>query len=327
MKLKIFNLNFKIPSSIPSSIGYELANNKVASAPYKEVTKLLFKSKLKDDILEYNPDILISSHFFASILMGLINKKHDTNTKIITILTDYASHSYWIRNHKNEDAFIVSNEIVKRELIKFGVLESKIYPFGIPLSNKFKNIEENTYKIKLKYNINNKKPVFLFFGGGSQGSSFSYNYFKQLVKHRYNINIIFVSGKNVKLQNKCNELIKSENIKNVTVLGFTKDVSNLLNIADCVITKPGGLSVTEALEMKTPMILIPGNGGQENYNARFITKNNFGIRIRFPSQLGKAVKKLIDDKELINNMKNNLYKYDENKSVEKLFNLVEEMVK
>ena len=325
LNLKIFNLNFKFQNSFSSTIGYEMSDNKLVTAPYKKIVKSLLKSDIQKEILAYNPDVMIATHWMGSIIMGIVNKKYHTNTKIITILTDYASHSIWLKNHKNENAIIVSNEIVARELLKYGVAKEKIYPFGIPLSSKFKDVEKNITKVKLKYNIKNNKLIFLFFGGGSQGSTFSYSYLKQILKLNLNINIIFVSGKNNKLLEKCNTYINENKIKHVTLLGFTKDVSNLLNIADCVITKPGGLSVTESLEMKTPMILIPGNGGQENHNARFIVKNNFGIRVRTPYSLAKTVKRLADNPKIINKMYNNLKNYEENKSIEKLYNLVLKM--
>ena len=321
---KMFNLSFKFQNSFSSTIGYEISDNKLITAPYKEITKILLKSKLKDDILKFNPDVLISTHFFGSITMGSINKKYGTNTKIITIITDYASHSMWLKNHKRENAFIVSNDIVKEELIKYGIPEKKIYPYGIPLSSKFKKVND-PIKTKEKYKVNNGKLTCLFFGGGSFGSSFSYSYFKQLLKENLDINIIFVAGKNEKLKEKCKDLVDENNISNVNILGFTKDVSNLLNIADFVVTKPGGLSVTEALEMKTPMILIPGNGGQENHNAKFITKNKFGIRTNNPYSFAKAIKKIVKNPKLIQDMANNLKKYEENKSIEKLYKLVLKM--
>lgn len=323
---KLFNLNFKFNNSLSSTLGYEISDNKLVTAPYKEITKAFLKNKLKNEILKFNPDIMISTHFLGSILMGSINKKYNTNTKIITILTDYASHSMWLKNHKRESAFIVSNEIVKQELLEYGIPENKIYPYGIPLSSKFKHVDD-PIKVKEKYKVNNNKLTCLFFGGGSLGSSFSYYYFKQLLKSNLDINIIFVSGKNEKLKNKCENYVKENLIKNVKILGFTKDISNLLNISDFVITKPGGLSVTEALEMKTPMILIPGNGGQENHNARFIIKNKFGIRARNPYSMARKTVKLVKNPKLIKEMYNNLKKYEENKSVEKLFKLVLKMEK
>ncbi|MGN1353142.1 MAG: glycosyltransferase [Bacilli bacterium] len=326
INLKLFNMIFKFQFSLPATIGYELSDNKIVTAPYKIYTKACLNKQLQKDFLEYNPDLLIATHFFGGIMMGSINKKYHTKTKIITIITDYCSNCMWIQNHKYEDYIIVSNEIVKKEVLKFGVDEKKICPFGIPLSSKFK-VTDDKEKIKLKYNIKNNKPIILFFGGGSMGSSFTYNYLKAILKLKLDINIIFVAGKNVELQNKVNDLVMKENTPNITVLGFTNDVSNLLNIATLVITKPGGLSVTEALEMKTPMILIPGNGGQENYNANYVTKNKFGLRVRTPFQLSRVMKKINNNPEIVQNMYNNLKNQEENKSIEKLFNLVEKELK
>ena len=326
INLKLFNMIFKFQFSLPATIGYELSDNKIVTAPYKIYTKACLNKQLQKDFLEYNPDLLIATHFFGGIMMGSINKKYHTKTKIITIITDYCSNCMWIQNHKYEDYIIVSNEIVKQEVLKFGVDEKKICPFGIPLSSKFK-VTYDKEKIKIKYNIKNNKPIILFFGGGSMGSNFTYNYLKALLKLKLDINIIFVAGKNVELQNKVNDLVMKENTPNITVLGFTNDVSNLLNIATLVITKPGGLSVTEALEMKTPMILIPGNGGQENYNANFVTKNKFGLRVRTPFQLSRIMKKINNNPEIVQNMYNNLKNQEENKSIEKLFNLVEKELK
>lgn len=326
INLKLFNMIFKFQFSLPATIGYELSDNKIVTAPYKIYTKACLNKKLQKDFLEYNPDLLIATHFFGGIMMGSINKKYHTKTKIITIITDYCSNCMWLQNHKYEDYIVVSNEIVKQEVLKFGVDEKKICPFGIPLSSKFK-VTDDKEKIKFKYNIKNNKPIILFFGGGSMGSSFTYNYLKAILKLKLDINIIFVAGKNVELQNKVNELVMKENTPNITVLGFTNDVSNLLNIATLVITKPGGLSVTEALEMKTPMILIPGNGGQENYNANFVTKNKFGLRVRTPFQLSRVMKKINNNPEIVQNMYNNLKNQEENKSIEKLFNLVEKELK
>ena len=79
--------------------------------------------------------------------------------------------------------------------------------------------------------------------------------------------------------------------------------------------------------MKTPMILIPGNGGQENHNAKFITKNKFGIRTRNPYSFARKIRKIINNPKLIKEMYNNLKNYQENKSVEKLFKLVLKMEK
>ena len=79
LTVKIFNINFIIPNSIPSTISYELTDNKIITKPYRIYTKACLNKKLQNDLLEYNPDILIATHFFGGIMMGSINKKYHTN--------------------------------------------------------------------------------------------------------------------------------------------------------------------------------------------------------------------------------------------------------
>ena len=256
----------------------------------------------------------------------MLNKKGLTNTKIISVITDYVSHEMWLKDEKNIDAFVVSNDIVKKELIDKKIKPKKIYSYGIPISDGFQ-ITDNIIKIKNKYHINNGKKTFLFFAGGSIGSSFSLKYLKKMLEKEYDINIIFVCGKNEKLKRKAEKYIKNNNYKNIVVLGFSKEVNNLLNICDVVITKPGGLSITESLEMKKPMLLIPGNGGNEIYNARFVCRNGYGINCRTPKKLAKVVGNIINKKNILNNMKRKLNNYDDNKSIEKIYKLSEKILK
>ena len=324
---KAFEQNFKHKtSSIIFSIIYEIMDYKATTIPYKQVTKSVFKNKkLKEDIISFGPDLLISTHFFGNIVVGMLNKKKLTNAKIISIIPDYDSHEMWLKDEKSINAFIVSNEIVKNQLVEEKINPKKVYPYGLPLAEKFKNLSDVT-DIKEKYHVNNKKKTFLFFAGGSLGSSFSYDYLKKLLSKKYDINIIFVCGKNEKLKTKVTKLVTKNNYQNVEIIGFSNEVNNLLNVADVVITKPGGLSITECLEMKKPMLLIPGNGGQEIYNARFICKNGYGLKCKTPRKLAKTVGNLLYKKHLLNNLKRKLNTYFDNNSIEKIYKLSEKLL-
>ena len=325
---KMFEQNFKHrTSSAVFSIIYELFDFKTTTLPYKSVTKSIFKNKkLKEEIVSFNPDLLISTHFFGNIILGMLNDKGFTNTKIISIITDYKSHEMWIKDEKSIDALIVTNDIVKNDLISKGINSNKIYSYGIPISESFNNTDANI-AIKERYHVKNGKKTFLFFAGGSLGASFSYKYFKRLLEEEYDINIIYACGKNEKLKKKAEKLIEKNHYQNVIILGFSKEVNNLLNICDVVITKPGGLSITESLEMKKPMLLIPGNGGNEIYNARFVCKNGYGINCRTPRKLAKTVGKVLKRKHIILNMKRKLNNYNDNKSIEKIYKLSKKMLK
>lgn len=324
---KVFEKNFKSrTSSIIFSLIYELFDFKAMTVPYKSVTKAVFKNKrLQEEIVAFKPDLLISTHFFGNIILGMLNRKGLTNTKIISIITDYKSHEMWIKDEKSMDAIIVSNDIVKNDLISKGINSNKVYSYGIPLSEAFTNLGENI-KIKEKYHVNNGKKTYLFFAGGSIGSTFSYKYLKRLLEEEYDINIIYVCGKNDKLKKKAEELIKKNEYKNALILGFSTEVNNLLNISDVVITKPGGLSITESLEMKKPMLLIPGNGGNEIYNARFVCKNGYGINCNTPRKLAKTVGKTLKRKHIILNMRRKLNNYNDNRAIEKIYKLAKKIL-
>jgi len=319
---KAFEQNFKSKvSSLIFSVVYTLFDNKPATIPYRQITTAIFKNKkLKDDIISFNPDLLISTHFFGHIVLGMLNKKKLTNTKIISIITDYKSHEMWLKDEKSLDAIIVSNDIVKNELVEQDIDSKKIYSYGIPIKENFSNIT-NINEIKEKYKVKNNKKTFLFFAGGSNGSTFSLIYLKRLLEESYDINIIYVCGKNEKIKNKAEKIVKKNNYQNVKIIGFSNEVNNLMNISDVVITKPGGISITEILEMKKPMLLIPGNGGNEIYNARFVCKNGYGLNCKTPRKLAKNVGKLIRRKNMLLKMNKNLNNYNDNKSIEKIYNL------
>lgn len=321
----MFNFNFNHNLGFWFTLIYKLFDHKISTMPYRKITEELYNQRnLKNEIKEFNPDITISTHFFGSILIAKYNKEGITNSKIITVLTDYQSHELWTRNFKNEDALIVSNEIIKNDLVERGFDKNKIYPFGIPLSEKFKeNLnKEQTYK---KYKLDKSKKIISFLNS-SAGSMLSYDYLKIFLKKRYDVQTIMFCGKNEKVKEKCENLVKENNYKDVLILPFTTDVNNLLNVSSVVVSKPGGLSTTECLELKKPMILIPGNGGPENYNAKFLTFRGYAIRCNNQIKFSKSIKKVMTNPNILYNIEKNLSKYGSNTSVIKLYKLTNKLL-
>lgn len=326
--LKAFNGTVNNNNSSIFSICYELLDHKFTKLGYKKFCLKSFDNeKLRKIISDFNPDLTISTHFFGSTIVEHYNSLKLINSKVITIFTDYKSHKFWEIGSEKQDAIIVGNQIVKNDLINKNIPDKIIYNFGIPLAfNKSiqrKNKDEIFNEFKLDKNLN----TYLFFGGGSAGYMAYYDYFKKLVKNEYNINIIFICGKNEELKNKCEKLIKREKYKNIKVLGFVNDVYSLYSVSDIVISKPGGATVTECLEMKKPMILIPGVGGQENYNAKFMLKKGYGLICKSSKELCKTVNKLESNNKIIFKLQNKINEVDKNDSVRKIFNLSVKLLK
>lgn len=321
--VKIMDWVGKRRPEILFDICYELMDHKLSSLGHNYFTKKSYDNKkLRKIIADFNPDITISSHFYCSGMITYYNKIGIIKSKLLTIITDYRTHEWWTRNQKTEDGYIVGNEIVREELIKRGVDPKKIYAFGLPLNiSQINDLDDNEIIYK-RYGIKENRRVYLFFGGATAGSMYYYEYFKTIAKMNINADIIFISGKNDKLKIKCDNYVKTKNIKNIKVLGYSNDVLNLMKISDLVISKPGGATVTECLEMKVPMLLVPGVGGQEKYNARFISRKKYGIKARGVWAFKRWIQKIENNPQIISKMHERLNRLDNNKSVEKINNLI-----
>ena len=162
---KAFEQNFKHKSSLLFSMIYEIFDRKSTTIPYKHIVKSLFKNKkLREQICEFDPDLVICSHFFGGTIVAGYNKKGLIDSKLITILTDYVSHELWIKDVKYTDAFVVSSDIMKNELIEKGIDKRKVFPFGIPINMQYGN-DYDIDGIKRKYKVNNDKKTILMFAG------------------------------------------------------------------------------------------------------------------------------------------------------------------
>ena len=300
---------------------YRFYNHRLRSIGMKNLCYKIFdKEKLRNKIKEFNPDIIISTHFFASMLTSKYVKNNLIKAKIYTIITDYELHEFWLKSKEYEEAIIVSTKEMKKELIQKGYPSKKIKVFGIPLSDEFsQNADSEVYKRKLKL-VNDKKTV-LFFGGGNN-SAVSLPFFKKLLEEDYDFNIIFIAGKNNELKRKALELVNNYQNSKVTVLGYVDKIFDYLSAADLVITKPGGLTVSECLHLRKPMILINRSAGQEKGNYKYLVSKKYALKAGNPRKFSKYLKEINNNPDILNNMQNNMQKENKNKAIADLYNLV-----
>ena len=307
------------------SLIYFIFDNKLSSYVSGKINiKLLDNKKLRKEITTFNPDITIATHFFGSDIINYYNKKGYTNSKLITVVTDYKSHDFWLNNIKNTDAIIVSSFEERLNLIKKGYKNKQIHTSGIPICMDTLKTENKSILLK-KYKCDNNKLNILFFVGGGNGALINLIYFKEMLKNNYDINILFVAGRNKEAERQAKKYVKKYKKKNIKVLGFVKTINELYKISDIVITKPGGAQVTECILFNKPMILIKSNGGQEIYNRRYLTLHNYAKWARNKKIFNKELELLINNDKERNRMIKNISTIKQDKSMEKLFKIVEKL--
>ena len=307
------------------SIIYYMFDNKLSAYIGKNIVLKMFRSKrLIEDVKSFNPDITIATHFLGSDLICKYNKKGITNSKIVTIVTDYKAHDFWLNQVKNTDAIIVSDIDERIKLIKRGFKNRQIHTTGIPISPNLLESSDRSELLK-KFKINKNKKTILFFIGGGSGGSYNLIYFKELLKNNYNCNILFIAGKNKYAYKKAKEYQNRYDSKNVKIYGFVTNITDFYKVSDFVITKPGGAQVTECLLFIKPMIIIKGNGGQEIDNKRYLVRNKYALSSMTKYGFNKNVKRLLNNNKLLEEMENNISKIEKNKSMEKLYKIVENL--
>ena len=263
--------------------------------------------KLKNLIKEKNPDIVVSTHPFSSQMVSYLKRKGKINCKLVTVLTDFAPHDQWLIGHEFTDAFCVSNSRMYEYLTNYGIEKKKVHVTGIPLSDKFSKTFDKA-KIFKEFDLDENKPVILFFGGGEfgLGKDRTLQVLKALIHNLPTYQIIAVSGRNKKMNKGFNDIVTETNAKTrVKVFDYTNKVPEIMSISSLVVTKPGGLTTSEALASGLPLLVINPIPGQEEENAEFLEKHNVGVWIRKKDDPNVIIQKLFEDKLKLEKMREN----------------------
>lgn len=275
---------------------YHMSNKKFLGKPVEIFSVKVIEDKLEEIVYDNRPDLVISTHPLIVKAMSSLKKRYKYNGPFISIITDYMPHKSYIS--PLVDAYIVGSKHTKNKLMERGISEKHIYVHGIPIGRAFKESANQMVKSE-------KFTVLLM--GGSMGLSGIKKVFKELINIRLPIKLIVVCGNNKTLKKALEErLAISETSVDVTILGFTNQISQYMEISDLIITKPGGLTVTEAFAKNIPMIipfLIPG---QEEENAEMLVKIGAAIRAEGPKAISMYIEKFIKEPLLIELMKQNM---------------------
>lgn len=256
--------------------------------------------KLLPLLEEYNPDILICTHPFSTEIISVMKNKYKICMPVISIITDYYSHSSWL--HSCIDAYVVSNSDMVENMVDRGIPENTIYNLGIPVKPCFaEKYDKNTTLEEL--NLSADKPTILIMGG-SLGMGKITDLYQKLITIEKDIQIIVVTGSNKKLYQ---DLIKLKEFssKETRIIGFTNKVNKYMQACDLLLTKPGGLTITEALICEIPLGLFSPIPGQEEKNAQFLLKYNLAVNLSDIDNCNEIIENLLDSHEKLNIMKEN----------------------
>lgn len=283
---------------------YKISDLTITHSEHKINILLKFMtSKIKKLIRSENPDFIIGTHPFPMMSVSALKEKEEFKSiPAMSIITDYTTHSTWIQ--KNIDTYVVADEMVKNLLKKEGVSSSQVLPLGLPIEDSFL---QTPYLEDLVQDLNLIEPFKILLMGGSFGAGNVKKALKQILKSKKSFQIVVVCGRNHSLENKLNKMIHEEDLQHkVKILGFTNKVNHLMSICDVLITKPGGLTTTEAIIKEIPMIVPFFIPGQEQENLDFLLNNGLCMATTSKISIDVIIDFIIENPKRLENIRNNM---------------------
>ncbi len=259
-----------------------------------------FKGKhLIAAIETFKPDVIVSCHAFVSTMLGDLKKKRKIKTPVISLITDFEVHYTYIAD--GIDHYIVSSQkMVDDFQTRYNISPRKVHAFGIPVFQKFYDTPDKAQlKNKLRLKPDGKTVLFM---AGSFGVNEVLSVYKDISGSAKGCQFVVITGNNPSLYNKFRTKIN----KNTKLLMYVDNVEDYMHCSDLIITKPGGLTVSESLACSLPMAIYSAYPGQEAYNAKFLKE--IGVAIILDKSCGEKVNALLNDNHKLRIMSENCKK-------------------
>ncbi|HCL80109.1 MAG TPA: hypothetical protein DIC53_09115 [Synergistaceae bacterium] len=254
-------------------IMYDLTNkDKRESAVLRLYEKVSVENvkKFMRYVSENAPEECICTHFFPLNVLSRMKGQGLYGGKLYSLVTDYGLHRMWVNDHV--DCYFVPNDAVRNELLSLGVRGDRIVLSGIPVLSKYSRI----WPTKRDFSAERLSVLFI---SSSVSNSMAVGILRKLSATGLPLGITVVTGRNRDLIADIESLTLSENLS-LNVLGFVHNLDELMARSSLLITKPGGLTVSEALCASVPMILVNPIPKQEVNNAVYLEENGAGILAR-----------------------------------------------
>jgi len=257
--------------------------------------------KLVKFILDMKPDVVISTHFFASEVIGDMKSKGVTNTKLVTVITDFRVHAWWIA--EGTDRYVVASDDVRLQLEKRRIDPAIIKVMGIPVEPIFSK-QLDRKKIFDTTGLKDDLFTILVIGGGF-GVGPIEGIVKVMSEIKKNLQGVVVCGRNEELVKNI-EKLRDELKLNIKVTGFIDNVYEYMEISDVLISKSGGITVSESLAKDIPMAIISPIIGQETANCNFLIKNKAAVKVGRLEELKGTLEGLIDNPMKLDSMRDSI---------------------
>jgi len=259
----------------------------------------LGRSEFLKYIQKFKPDFIVCTYPTVSSILAQLRLEQLLQVPVITVITDYTVHSHWV--HQGVDSYVVACTEVKESLVSWSIKAERIHMTGIPVSPKFEG-EMDRGHMFAKFGLKMDLPTFLVMGGSYGVLKSAKRICKKLADSLVPVQAIIVCGKNRKLYLSLEEVI-AQGVNPMIRFEFVDNVEELMSVSDLIITKAGGLTVSEALTKHLPLVIYKPIPGQEEENAHFVQRIGAGCVAGNEEELDQLLNRFLRHPEEIEKMR------------------------
>ena len=239
------------------------------------------------EMKRFAPDVALSTHFLPPEILGRLREASRGPTPLMaSVVTDFEAHALWME--PSVDLYCVAAEETKARLVARGVGADSVCVTGIPIAAKF-FATTDAAAIRKRMGLRDDLPVLLVLGGGF-GMGPVVEILTALNRFESAAQIVVVCGRNEELRR---EVATLDHRHPTHVLGFASNMHELMAVADLILTKPGGMTTSEALALGKPMLILDPIPGQEAANSDFLLEQGVAAKVNrvedLPFRLGRLL--------------------------------------
>jgi len=240
-------------------------------------------SRLRHAIDAYAPDCIVCTMVYAAQAVDLLKEHGAITYPCYGIITDFTVQNYW-EDVEYFEYIVAPSEYLQPQFSRRGIDFSRVLPFGIPIRKQFQT-KHDKLEMRQKFGLHETLPTILLMSGG-MGFGDLPEYIASIEELPFDVQIVVICGKNEKLFEKV-QALQTHNI--MKVFGYVSNVDEIMDAADCLLSKPGGITTSESLAKGLPMLMIHPLPGVEDRNVEFLQANGAAIYITKTWQISDAI--------------------------------------
>lgn len=268
----------------------DFTDEKALKSPEQRVVKRVHGGLLKL-IYSYRPDVIYATSFHCAVAIANLKRAYPIPAKVVTAMLDYVVSPFWECAAEGVDKIATPDKVFYDGLVCKGFNLMQIEPAGIPVKE-CRVPSKRTFK-------DDRFTILIMFGGGYWGGA--YSAFKALLKGvKKPVRIVVVNGCDKKTKGRIDKKIKRlpPHIE-VINMGFADNVPAIMAECNVMVGKGGGLTVTESVNCRLPLIATAKLAGQEYYNVEYLLSRGAAEKYKNRRELVKLINAYMDEPDRV----------------------------